>query len=62
MVHRTPTMTTTGLAFNIGATAYFLLGSIIEERRMVEAFGEDYTAYQKQVPWMIPFMPRFTFS
>ncbi|MEL6306615.1 MAG: DUF1295 domain-containing protein [Chloroflexota bacterium] len=58
----TPTMTTTGLAFNIGATAYFVLGSIVEERRMVQAFGKDYVAYQKQVSWMIPFLPRFTSS
>lgn len=51
-----PTMTNTALIFNILATLYFVLGSIIEEKRMVASYGEIYTSYQKRVPWLIPFV------
>lgn len=50
----TPTMTDIGLVFNIAATVYFVLGSIVEEKRMVAAYGDTYVAYQRDVPWMIP--------
>jgi len=53
----TPVMTDTLLAFNIGATAYFILGSLIEERRMLRVFGDQYATYRQQVPWMLP-IPR----
>jgi len=49
-----PTMTEALLAFNVGATAYFLLGSIVEERRLVRAFGSAYIRYRQHVPWMLP--------
>jgi protein-S-isoprenylcysteine O-methyltransferase Ste14 len=49
-----PTMTEALLAFNLGTTAYFLLGSLVEERRLVRAFGPAYLAYRARVPWMLP--------
>ena len=49
-----PTMTEALLAFNLGSTAYFLLGSIVEERRLVDAFGPAYVTYRQRVPWMLP--------
>ncbi len=56
-----PLMTEGGLAFCIGTTLYFVLGSIWEERRMTAAFGQAYRDYQRRVPWMIPFL-RLRFS
>jgi len=52
----TPTMTSSGLTFCIGVTAYFVIGSFFEERTMLKVFGDDYQQYQRQVPWMIPFL------
>jgi len=53
-----PTMTDAALYFNIAASAYFVFGSIIEERRMRDYHGEHYKAYQARVPWLIPFIGR----
>jgi methanethiol S-methyltransferase len=51
-----PLQTTTEslLAFNIAATLYFVLGSLLEERRLLALFGQDYADYQQRVPWLIP--------
>ncbi|MCA9914622.1 MAG: DUF1295 domain-containing protein [Anaerolineae bacterium] len=51
-----PVMTDGLLAFNLGATAYFLIGSMVEERRMLRTFGEEYATYQQRVPWMFPLL------
>ncbi len=48
------TMSEALLAFNIGATLYFILGSILEERRLVAGFGEQYRSYQRNTSWLIP--------
>lgn len=50
----TPVMTHTTLIFNIAATLYFIFGSRIEERRLLDVYGETYANYQQRVPWMIP--------
>lgn len=50
------TMTQAYLGFAIGASLYMVVGSIYEERRMVQAFGTEYVAYQDRVPWLIPFV------
>lgn len=55
-----PTMTEALLAFNIGSTAYFLIGSVFEERRLLRSFGDAYQRYQADVPWMLPSLRRFT--
>jgi methanethiol S-methyltransferase len=51
-----PQMTDTLLAFTILATLYFVFGSWLEERRMVERFGSVYVAYQQRVAWLIPLL------
>ncbi len=33
---------------------YFIIGAYIEERRLLEVFGEEYRNYQKQVSMFIP--------
>jgi protein-S-isoprenylcysteine O-methyltransferase Ste14 len=51
------TMTGAYLGWCIGLTAYFLIGSRLEERRLAAAFGETYAHYRARVPWMLP-LPR----
>jgi protein-S-isoprenylcysteine O-methyltransferase Ste14 len=53
-----PVMTEALLGFALGATTYFVVGSILEERKMARVFGLDYLAYQNTVPWLIPFLKR----
>jgi protein-S-isoprenylcysteine O-methyltransferase Ste14 len=55
-----PTMTEALLAFNIGSTAYFVIGSLFEERRLLRSFGDSYRTYRDRVPWMFPSVSRFT--
>jgi protein-S-isoprenylcysteine O-methyltransferase Ste14 len=50
-----PFMTDTLLAFNIAATAYFIIGSRLEEKRLLAAFGQAYADYRQRVPWLVPF-------
>lgn len=47
-------MSEAAFGMNLGITAYFILGSYYEEKRMVQAFGVTYTDYQQRVPWLIP--------
>ncbi len=49
-----PVMTANLLAFNLGLTAYILIGARFEERKLVAAFGESYDRYRKQTPMLIP--------
>jgi protein-S-isoprenylcysteine O-methyltransferase Ste14 len=53
-----PVMTESFLGFAIGATAYFAVGSMLEERKILSAFGPEYLAYRDRVPWLIPFLNR----
>lgn len=52
-----PHMTLERLLFAVFVTGYGLIGSVFEERRLVEKFGEDYRRYQEEVP---RFIPRFS--
>lgn len=49
-----PVMTWNTLAFNIGITIYITIGSLLEEKKLLQEFGESYAVYQKQVPMLIP--------
>ena len=33
---------------------YFYIGSVFEEKRLIEKFGEAYIRYQKSAPRIIP--------
>ena len=50
-----PVMTTSLLTLYLGLSAYLVLGSVFEERRLVVAFGESYRDYQRRVPRILPF-------
>ncbi len=54
----TPSMTVNLLVTYAIFTAYFYLGSIHEERRLVREFGEAYVRYQASVPRLIPWLGR----
>jgi hypothetical protein len=50
-----PRMTTNLLAFNVAATAYFVVGSLHEEARLRAAYGDAYRRYQESdVPFYLP--------
>lgn len=49
-----PVMTWNLLALNIGLSAYLLIGTIFEERKLVEQFGPEYEQYRKKTPRIIP--------
>lgn len=50
----TPTMTVGRLLFALGTTAYILLALRLEERDLVDHFGERYRRYQRRVPMLVP--------
>lgn len=55
LVFGAPHMTATRLVFAIVSTAYLALAIPWEERGLLDTFGDDYAAYQKQVRWrMLP--------
>jgi protein-S-isoprenylcysteine O-methyltransferase Ste14 len=39
-------------------TIYVIIGTILEERKLVSEFGEEYIKYKKEVPMLIPFTKR----
>ena len=49
-----PSMTANWAAFVAVSTAYFFLGSIPEEEKLVEEFGDAYRRYQQVVPRLVP--------
>lgn len=49
-----PALTPDHLLFNAVMTLYILVGISFEERKMVDQFGEEYEAYQRRVPMLIP--------
>ncbi len=54
-VWATPNMTVTHLVFAIGITAYFVIGAKIEERDLINDFGDDYLGYKASTPMLVPF-------
>lgn len=50
------TMTESWLAFNLTSSLYFIFGSLLEERRLIAAYGQTYLEYRQRVPWLIPFL------
>ncbi len=40
---------------NIIVNCYFVIGAILEERKLVAELGEKYREYQRQVPMLIPY-------
>lgn len=49
-------MTEAYLGMCLGVTAYFVIGSVYEERRLLAAFGDSYAQYRQRVPRIVPFL------
>lgn len=49
-----PIMTTDRLLFNVLWTSWVVVGTVLEERDLVEDFGDAYRDYQSNVPMLIP--------
>jgi methanethiol S-methyltransferase len=41
--------------YNLLLTAFVVFLALQEERRMIELFGDKYRAYQKQIPFILPY-------
>jgi methanethiol S-methyltransferase len=54
----TPAMTVGHLLFSVLTTAYVVIGALLEERDLVELFGDQYRHYRQKVPMLVPFWPK----
>ena len=51
-----PILTAGTLAFDLGITLYILVGSELEERKLIEEYGDEYRRYKKKVARLIPYL------
>jgi protein-S-isoprenylcysteine O-methyltransferase Ste14 len=55
MIWSNPDLTADRLLFNVLFTVWIIAGAVLEERDLVEVYGDDYREYQRSVPMMIPY-------
>lgn len=49
------TFTVSDVVVNIVLSVYIVIGTYLEERKLVLEFGDAYIQYQKEVPMLVPF-------
>lgn len=49
-----PVMTSRWLTLTALAAAYFIVGALIEEQRLLKAYGDAYRTYRERVPFLLP--------
>jgi protein-S-isoprenylcysteine O-methyltransferase Ste14 len=52
-----PDITADRLLLNASFTVWTVIGSVLEERDLVAAFGDPYREYQREVPMLLPLKP-----
>ncbi len=55
-----PELTWNGLALRLAFTLYFIVGGIVEEKKLVDEFGDEYRAYRLKTPMIIPWIKKST--
>ncbi len=50
------TFTVSDIIINIVLTIYIIMGTIVEEKKLILEFGDTYVKYQQEVPMLIPFI------
>ncbi len=54
MIWSCPDLTTDRLLFDLLWTGWIVVGAFLEERDLVETFGDSYREYQRRVPMLVP--------
>jgi protein-S-isoprenylcysteine O-methyltransferase Ste14 len=55
-----PVMTANRTAINVLASLYFVVGSVFEERKLLQQHGEAYAHYQRHVPRLVPRLRKYS--
>jgi protein-S-isoprenylcysteine O-methyltransferase Ste14 len=56
MIWSFPDLTSDRLLFNLLWTAWIVIGTLLEEKDLVNIHGKLYQDYQQRVPMLIPFL------
>lgn len=52
----TPTMTRNFAILYLSFSMYFIIGAVVEERKLVKTFEDEYLEYMSKTPMLIPFL------
>jgi protein-S-isoprenylcysteine O-methyltransferase Ste14 len=50
------------IVVNIVLTIYVIIGTVLEEKKLVLEFGDAYRKYQREVPMLVPFTKKRKYS